>query len=167
MVKQIKKLAALFLVTATILTYTSCNKDDGDNTPNGGSGGSTDIHGRLYGTSWTKSYEWFDDLGNTFNTMKSKATLRFITNTTGERVIKSDRYDYTGNTFIQHDPDEVKTFTYIYIGGDSQYGPGVIYWSNGDSTTFNINSLYGGRDNIITNETDYPDNNYPVYYLDE
>lgn len=165
MIKHIKKLTVLLFVAATMFTFTSCNKDN--NNPSGGGSGEPSVQGRLYGTSWTKSYEWFDDLGSTFNQMKSKATLHFITNTTGERVIKTDRYDYTGTTLIQHDPNEVKPFTYVYRGDDSQYGPGVLYWENGDSNTFNINSLYGGRDNIITNEDDFPDNDFPVYYLDE
>ena len=88
--------------------------------------------------------------------MKCAATLFFETDNTGKRVLKTDRYNVDGNTLIRHEPDTVKVFTYIYNGGDSQYGSGMLYWENGDSTRFSVNN-YGDGDLIYTEGEEFPD----------
>ena len=49
MLKQIKKLTALFFVAATMFTFASCNKDDDNNSGSGGGSSSID-ESKLIGT---------------------------------------------------------------------------------------------------------------------
>ncbi len=173
--KQIKKLTMLFFMAATMLTVMSCSKDSDDSgTSTSSSGGTTPTpapapvvqHGRLYGTSWSLNYVYFDYVSEMeAYRMKCTATLYFETDNAGKRVLKTDRYNVDGTTLIRHEPDTVKVFTYVYNGGNSQYGPGVLYWENGDSTKFYV-SNYGDGDQIYTEENGLPDPFIlPQYYL--
>lgn len=173
--KHIKKLTMLFFMAATMLTVMSCSKDSDDSgASTSSSGGTTPTpapapvvqHGRLYGTSWSLNYIYFDYVSEMeAYRMKCTATLYFETDNAGKRVLKTDRYNVDGTSLIRNEPDTVKVFTYVYNGGDSQYGPGVLYWENGDSTKFNVCN-YGDGDLIYTEEDDLPDMFIlPQYYL--
>jgi hypothetical protein len=155
----------LFFMASAMFTVMSCSKDDNNNTTTSIDGGTTPTptpppvvqHGRLYGTSWALNYIYFDYVSEMeAYRMKCTATLYFETDNTGKRVLKTDRYNVDGTTLIRNEPDTIKAFTYVYNGGDSQYGPGVLYWENGDSTKFNVCN-FGDGDQIYTEEDDFPD----------
>lgn len=163
--KQTKKLTMLFFMAAAMLIVMSCGKDGDNTTTTPADGGTTPTptpapvvqHGRMYGTSWTLNYTYFGYVSEVeAYRMKCAATLFFETDNTGKRVLKTDRYNVDGNTLIRHEPDTVKVFTYIYNGGDSQYGSGMLYWENGDSTRFSVNN-YGDGDLIYTEGEEFPD----------
>ena len=44
---------------------------------------------------------------------------------------------------MEHFSDTVAHFRYVHNGGDSQYGPGMLYWDNGDSNKFYVQSIGG------------------------
>ena len=110
--KQIKKLTMLFFMAATMLTVMSCSKDSDDSgTSTSSSGGTTPTpapapvvqHGRLYGTSWSLNYVYFDYVSEMeAYRMKCTATLYFETDNAGKRVLKTDRYNVDGTTLIRH-----------------------------------------------------------------
>lgn len=172
MAKQIKKMTVLFLVAATMFTIAACGEKENGN--QSGNNPTPEQHGRMYGTSWTKTYEEHDimDEGyyqDHYYLHRNSITLHFTTDSEGERIKDSYVYDD-----IQHDTTEHVTpvvtdnFTYVYKSGNLQYGEGVIYWENGDSSTFHVNNFYcGGRDNILVDGEQFPDNSFPCYVLDE
>lgn len=167
MFKHTKQIGMLLLMAA-LMIVTSCTKEEPANNSN--SSPTPEAHGRLYGTRWTKNYtEHFMDEGyyqDHYYVYKCSATLHFTTNNSGERTLSKDIYDEIQQVTTGHHSDTVAHFTYVYNGGDSQYGPGVLYWDNGDSSIFYINSLYGG-DNIYIEGEEFPDNSTPVYLLDD
>ena len=170
MVKQIKKLTTLLFVAATMFTFSSCNKDD-DNNPSGGGGNSTtETHGRMYGTTWTKTYKDFSVLDEGYNEDHMyihfcTASLIFKTNSTGERHLSKDIYDEMQHETVEHFSDTVAHFTYIYNGGENPYGSGMIYWDNGDSNKFYIQGGYEGNVWLYMEGEDFPDNSSPKYSL--
>lgn len=168
MFKQIKKLTVLLFVAATMFTFASCNKDNPDDNPSGG-GASPETHGRMYGTSWTKTYKDFtvaddgyyeDHLYIHFCT----ATLRFLDNHSGERHLSKDIYDEIQHETVEHYSDTVMHFTYVYRGGENMFGPGMIYWDNGDSSRFYIQG-YEGAEKLYIEGEDFPDNSLPEYTM--
>ena len=61
MVKNIKKLTVLLFVAATMFTFSSCNKDNTEDTPSGGGGGSS----ANYPESISQTYwEWGNMTGS-------------------------------------------------------------------------------------------------------
>ena len=166
MFKHTKKIGMLLLMAAAMM-ITSCTKEE---PANNNSSPTPEAHGRLYGTRWTKNYtEHFMDEGyyqDHYYVYKCSATLHFMTNNSGERTLSKDIYDEIQQVTTGHHSDTVAHFTYVYNGGDSQYGPGILYWDNGDSSIFYVNSLYGG-DNIYIEGEEFPDYSTPVYLLDD
>lgn len=170
MTKHIKHLAAILFVAATLLTLASCNKDSDDKSSDGGSSPTPQVHSRMYGTSWTKVYKDFTvaDEGYYEDHLYihlCTATLKFKTDNTGERTLSKDVYDELQHETVEHFSDTTAHFTYVYKGGDNLFGPGMIYWDNGDSSKFYVQ---GREDNqwIYLEGEDFPDYSLPEYHLD-
>ena len=176
MIKNIKKLIMLFFAAATMLIFMSCNKDNTNVNPStnstsdggtSGGGTTTETHGRMYGTSWTKTYKDFtvaeegyyeDHLYIHYCT----ATLLFTTDNNGERRLSKDVYDEIQHETVEHYSDTVAHFTYVYNNGEKLYGPGMIYWDNGDSNKFYIQNIEGAVRLYMEGE-DFPDHRWPTY----
>lgn len=163
-----KKVTMLLLMAATMFTFASCNKENENTNANGGDT-PAEPHGRMYGTSWVKTYKDFsladegyyeDHLYIYFCT----ATLRFLNNHSGERTLSKDIYDEIQHVTVEHHSDTVVHFTYVYKNNDNLFGPGVIYWDNGDSSNFYIQGFENDQRLYLEGE-DFPDNSMPVYNL--
>ena len=77
---------------------------------------------------------------------------------------------------MEHFSDTVAHFRYVHNGGDSQYGPGMLYWDNGDSDAiYHMNNdevanlVWSGRAKPVQGGTavvrDYTFNGIPTFQI--
>ena len=163
--KTLKTAVVLFFAAFTTLTVASCG-DDNIAPGGGGNPGEPVNHGPLFGTSWTKTYKDFSGVEEGYNDghlyiLRCTATLTFTTDNTGTRHLSKDVYDQTEEVTVEHFSDTVVHFRYVHNGGDSQYGPGMLYWDNGDSNKFYVQSI--GGESLYVEGEEFPDGSLPIY----
>lgn len=163
--RNLKSVAVLLMAVAATLAVASCTDENvtpGNEVPT--------THNRMYGTRWNKVYkdftvapEGYYDQNNHMYIHLCTATLEFTTDSTGRRRLSKEIYDQTDEVAVEHYSDTVAYFRYVYRGGDSQYGPGTIYWSNGDSNQFYVQTLATGSESLYMAGEHFPDNSTPTY----
>ena len=156
---------SIILFVALLAMLTACTKENetGDNTPS-----TPETHGRMYDTRWQTTYDdhsimdegYYQDH---YYVYRCTDVIHFSNNNSGTRHIDKEVYDLIAQETTGEHADSTIRFTYVYKGGDSQYGPGVLYWENGDSNKFYVQNIGGER--IYVEDLERPDYNPPCFYL--
>ena len=158
-----QKTIILILMAAVALAACTKENETGGNSPT-----TPETHGRLYNTRWQTTYDdhsIMDDgyYQDHYYVYRCTDVLHFTSNNSGTRHIDKKVYDMITQEATGEHADSTIRFTYVYKGGDSQYGPGTLYWENGDSNKFYVQNIGGER--IYVEGLELPGYNVSYFYF--